>query len=250
MKVPSNALSSVSNACMTLEGTIYFSSNINCIGIENCQTADLFYSKLINNQYQSAKGISVLITPNDEESVFVSSKDEYLIFSRYATNRNGPDLFISYRDFNNNWLEPQILDSTINSKDWDRRPFVSFDNKFLFFTRLQKGENGITESDLYWVKTSKLFKPFVYKPINDTLIIKDSEYKYQISENTFRDINDEKFAYELIALNLKNHSWLDLDKEKLILSGNPSEYGKFDYVIRAIDKDGNFVDEKIMIEVE
>ncbi|MCG8697948.1 MAG: hypothetical protein MI922_07835 [Bacteroidales bacterium] len=49
MKIPLPSLASVSNACLSLDRTLYFSSNINCIGKENCHTADLFYSNIINN---------------------------------------------------------------------------------------------------------------------------------------------------------------------------------------------------------
>ena len=116
------------------DGKIYFSSNRNCEGKENCNTADLFYSKLVDNEYQSVNVISEFISSNDEESVFISPKQDYIMFCRYTDNETWMDLYISYRDINNNWIEPQMVDSTINSKDWDRRPFVSIDNKFLFFT--------------------------------------------------------------------------------------------------------------------
>src|SRR5690606_1022512 len=120
IQAPVSSTSREANACMTYDGTIYFSSNRNCNGKENCHTADLFYSKLMDNAYQSADVISEFVSSNDEESVFISPNEENLIFCRYTGNATGTDLYISYRNRNNSWIEPQLIDSTINSKDWDR----------------------------------------------------------------------------------------------------------------------------------
>ena len=151
-----STLSRESTACMSLDNTIYFSSNRGGNGL-----ADLYCSPLQNAEYLTVKRINSICSVRDEESIFISPDENYVIFSRYATNENGPDLFISYQDSKSNWIKPTLLDSTINSKDWERRPFVSIDNKYLFFTRLHMGEKGLIESDIYWVITSKLFKPFV-----------------------------------------------------------------------------------------
>src|SRR5690606_37165966 len=97
----------------TNDGTIYFSSNRNCEGKENCYTADLFYSKLVDNKYQSVKELSVLNSSHDEESIFISPKEEYMLFCRNINSETFADLYISYRNSDNNWTEAQLLDSTI-----------------------------------------------------------------------------------------------------------------------------------------
>ena len=43
------------------------------------------------------------------------------------------DLFISFRDEDGNWRKPQNLGDRVNTQYWERRPFVSFDGKYLFF---------------------------------------------------------------------------------------------------------------------
>lgn len=244
------ALSSTSreaNACMTYDGTIYFSSNRNCDGKENCHTADLFYSKLMDNEYQSVDVISEFISSNDEESVFISPKEDYIIFCRYTDNETGVDLYISYRDSNNNWIESQIIDSTINSKDWERRPFVTIDNKFLFFTRLQIGEKGLTESDIFWVNTSKLFKPFVYNSLSDITVQVGEEFEISIPQNYFKDIDDKRLTY---SVSNNQFDWLNFDSEQMKLSGLPSMEGDFELTFTAIDKSSNMTDDKIIITVK
>lgn len=235
------------NACMTYDGTIYFSSNRNCNGKENCHTADLFYSKLTDNEHQSVDVISEFVSPNDEESVFISPKEDYIVFCRYTDNETGVDLYISYRDINDNWIEPQIIDSTINSKDWDRRPFVSIDNKFLFFTRLQIGEKGLTESDIFWVNTSKLFKPFVYHSLSDTTVQVGEKFEISVPKDYFKDIDDKQLTYRV---NQNQFEWLNFDREQMKLSGLPSTEGDFELTFTAIDKFSNRTDDKIIITVE
>ncbi|MFC6101259.1 putative Ig domain-containing protein [Olivibacter domesticus] len=246
LKAPLSSTSREANACMTYDGTIYFSSNRNCDGKENCHNADLFYSKLMDNAHQSADVISEFISLNDEESVFISSKEEYIIFCRYTDDETCADLYISYRDINNNWIVPQIIDSTINSKDWDRRPFVSIDNKFLFFTRLQIGEQGLTESDIFWVNTSKLFKPFVYHSLSNTTVQVGEKFEIAVPKDYFKDIDDKQLTYRV---NKNQFDWLNFDSEQMKLSGLPPVEGDFELTFTAIDKSSNMTDDKIIITV-
>jgi hypothetical protein len=247
LQTPISSTSREANACMTNDGTIYFSSNRNCEGKENCHTADLFYSKSLDNKYQSANVISEFISSNDEESVFISPKQDYILFCRYTDNETWMDLYISYRDINNNWIEPQMVDSTINSKDWDRRPFVSIDNEFLFFTRLQIGEKGLAESDIYWVNTSKLFKPFVFKPILAKTIKVGKEIKLSIPTDYFKDIDNENLE---INLNQEMFDWAKFDNEQMTLTMNPKEIGEFDLTFTAVDEFSNVTEDKVKIIVE
>ncbi len=247
IQAPVSSTSREANACMTHDGTIYFSSNRNCDGKEDCHTADLFYSKPMDNGYQSVDVISEFASSNDEESVFISPKEDYIIFCRYTSDETGVDLYISYRDVNNNWTEPRLIDSTINSKDWDRRPFVSIDNKFLFFTRLQVGKKGLTESDIFWVNTSKLFKPFVYHSLSDTTVRVGEKFEISIPNDYFNHIDDEQLIYRV---NQNQFDWLNFDSEQMKLSGLPPMEGDFELTFTAIDKSSNMTDDRMVITVK
>ncbi|WP_291855560.1 hypothetical protein [Marinilabilia sp.] len=247
IQAPICSISREANASITNDGTIYFSSNRNCEGKENCDFADLFFSRLDDNQYQSAELVAELSLPqNDEESVFISPEEEYLIFCRYTNNETWMDLYISYHDINNNWLEPQIIDSTINSKDWDRRPFVSIDNTLLFFTRLQIGEKGLTESDLYWVNTSKVFKPFVYHPLPDTIVQVGEKFEISLPLDYFKDIDDKQLT---LRINQNEYDWLEFDGEIMKLSGLPNHEGNFELTFVAVDDFLNTTEDKVKITV-
>lgn len=236
-----------SNASMTLNGTIYFSSNRNCIGINDCYTADLFFSKRINNEYQNAEVISAFQSTNDEESVFISPKEDYIIFCRFSTDGNGTDLLISYKDIKDQWTVPELMDASINSKDWERRPFVTFDNEFLFFTRLQIDSNELIESDIYWVNTAKVFKPYIYNSLSDKTVLPGKKFKISIAKDYFRDINDQDLIYTIKA---DQYEWLNVDQEQMILSGNAPNDGACEIIVTATDKSNNKTVDSFVIMVK
>lgn len=134
-----------------------------------------------------------------------------------------------------------------NSKDWDRRPFVTIDNRFLFFTRLQVGEKGVTESDIYWVNTLKLFKPFVYHPLPDITLRVGEQFELSIPKDYFRDIDDHQLTY---SINQDQFDWLNFDREKMKLSGVPTKAGNFELTFSAVDQVANMTHEKVMITVK
>lgn len=237
---PISTLVRESTACMTLDNKIYFSSNRNGNGL-----ADLYYSSLENGEYSNAERIDSICSEKDEESVFVSANDSFLILCRY-TEENGPDLFISYRDFKGTWMPPTLLDSKINTSDWERRPYVTIDNKFLFFTRQEFKEYNLIESDIYWVNTSKVFKPFVYNLIPVTSFQIGVKFELQIPVDYFKDIDDKQLT---LSINQNEFDWLEFDSEKMILSGLPTLEGDFELIFTAIDKVANMTKDRIKITV-
>ena len=142
---------------MTLNKTLYFSSGRNCIGVANCP-AMIYSSKLTGGKYLTVEKEIQLNRKGDNESVFVSADESFAIISNVTNNRTNADLYISYRDANKEWSSPIRLDSTINTKDWELRPFLSANNKYLFFTRMTFGKIGPIESDIYWVSTEEILK--------------------------------------------------------------------------------------------
>jgi len=243
---PVSSDSREANATMTNDGTLYFSSNRNCEGNENCYKADLYYSKRSNNEYSVIEEVSSLNSEYDHESVFISPQEDYIIFCRYTNDQTQMDLYISYRDVNKNWLTPTLLDSTINSKYWDRRPFVSIDNQFLFYTQLQIGSDGLTESDIYWVNTSKVFKPYVYNPMADISVRAGEKFKIVIPSDYFKDIDDMLLD---INIDQKEFDWLDFDQEHMVLSGLPAKAGEYELTFTAVDTDANRTEDLIKLKV-
>lgn len=239
---PISTLTRESTACMSMNSTIYFSSNRDGNGL-----ADLYCSTLEKGEYGNVQRLDSICSIRDEESIFIAPDESYIIFSRYATNESGPDLFISYRDFNGNWTHPTVLDSSINTADWERRPFVSIDNKFLFFTKQIFDSIGYAESDIYWVNTQKVFKPFVFNPIPLKTIKIGKEFKLSIPADYFKDIDNER-----LEISLKNEKldWAKFDDENLNLIMNPNETGEYELIFTAVDEYSNETENKVRIIVE
>ncbi len=80
---------------------------------------------------------------------FIAEDESYLIFS---SNRPGSkdkygDLFISFKDKNDNWTEPISLGDKVNTDKQERFPSVSKDLGILFFTRATDSNYD----DIFWI---------------------------------------------------------------------------------------------------
>ena len=225
---PVNSTSREASACMTLNNTMYFSSNR-----EEASLADIYYALSDGKENPKVQHLEAVSTLKDEESIFIAPNEEYMIFSRFETIEKGPDLIISYKNIKKEWTPAVALDSTINTSTWERRPFVTFDNRFLFFTRLTIDGSNITESDIYWVNTKKVFKPYVFNPIVEKRIKKGQETLLQIPTDFFKDIDDSDLN---ISLNANDLDWIQLDSEQKILKLYPLKTGEFKVEFIATDK--------------
>lgn len=83
----------------------------------------------------------------------IAPDESFMIFA--AANRlrkkRLADLYISYNQ-GTKWTKPKRLSKKINTKANEYGPFLSNDNKYLFFARLGKGKKG----DIYWVDLASI----------------------------------------------------------------------------------------------
>jgi len=105
---------------------------------------------------------------------YIAPDESYIIFNRERSVNNighdEEDLYISFRNRNGEWLKAKNMGPRINTKYRDKRAFVSFDGKYLFFassrikprefpgeamnlTRLKQILKGPADGDehIYWV---------------------------------------------------------------------------------------------------
>jgi len=83
-----------------------------------------------------------------EGSPFIAPDESYLILVRngHAGGLGGSDLYVSFRDGEDGWLEPVLLPAPLNTASHEQCPFVSHDGKYLFFNSHRNGN-----ADVYWV---------------------------------------------------------------------------------------------------
>ncbi|MEO7991216.1 MAG: hypothetical protein ABI663_16820 [Chryseolinea sp.] len=122
-------------------------------------------------QYKKQHGKDVvtnlhqLNSPLDDAAPYLSPDGSYMVFEKMVNENNlvyndstarliRIELFVSFRNKNQEWSVPINLGDKINSKiNRTYRPFISADGKFLFYTQRNNKESAI-----YWVSTKVIEK--------------------------------------------------------------------------------------------
>ena len=137
LKAPFNR---VCHTTFTKDGKMYYTKE---------DEPALYRTSYKNSVFGEPEKLSSIINSTKVQyNCFISSNEKYLIFTRPAINSGGGrgDLFIAFRNENDEWSEPVNMGSDINSPGLESCPSVSPDGKFLFFTSNKAGNN-----DVYWV---------------------------------------------------------------------------------------------------
>ncbi len=202
-------------------GVFYFTSNrddqYQCCG-------DIYYAQPESGKYSQIEKSNVLSSEADEESLFLSPNEDYIIIQSWKNEfASKHDLYISYRTKESSWTAPERLNTLINSKEIEQRPFVSSDNKFLFFSRTsvtKKNEQDVYDSDIYWVSTKSVFRPYINNPKIEVSVKYNEEFKLNFPNDLFKDVDQKQLKFKL---SLEDDSeipeWMNFDSEKLSLSG-------------------------------
>jgi len=129
----------------TDEGTMYFASNKNAEANRK-HDFDIYYSKLIEGEFiLPIKLDEPINSKRYEADVFIAPDESYIIYCSAKQEGFGKgDLYISFRDKNGIWTTPKNMGPEINSAKNEICPFVTYDNKYFFYTSNQ---------DIYWVST-------------------------------------------------------------------------------------------------
>jgi hypothetical protein len=240
-----NSIYREGSSCLSIDNTLYFTTNrdtaCGCCG-------DIYYSDIKDSSYTRAKIVDNVNSNFDEEGVYISPSEDYMIIQSWKTDFNTKhDLYISYRRKDGSWTKGSRLDSIINSIDLEQRPFVTYDNAYLFFNRFKLDTLfKPVESDIYWVSTQKIFKPFVYNPLYDITAKVGELIEIAIPDDYFKDIDDKQIR---LSADLKGIVWLDFNKNKNVITGTPTQKGVYDIVFTAIDKYSNMTTDRIKLTV-
>lgn len=109
----------------TRSGAMYFTSN-----------SDIYRAK--DNVVEKLS--SKINTSEGEYDPFISKHESYLIFVRQDNKEAGDtNMYISFL-FEDDWSEPERLPSPFNDSGIDGSPYVTPDNRYLFFSSNRHGE--------------------------------------------------------------------------------------------------------------
>lgn len=136
---------------LTKDGTLYFCmKNDSTIGGE-----DLFLSEFRDGKYLPPQNLGENInTKSDEYNAFVARDGSYIIFNSHGwgAGYGSGDMWISFKNISGEFQKPINMGEKVNTGFFEYCPYVSPDEKYLFFT-----------SNMILVKNQK--EKFNYKQI-------------------------------------------------------------------------------------
>ena len=106
--------------------------------------------------FTEATNLSAVGTTYNDCAPVPGPNEEYVVFNSNRPGGYGAmDLYISFSDGEGGWTTPQNLGPTINTSMADVTPYISPDNKYLFFSR----QLSSTDTDIYWVSLCSILPP-------------------------------------------------------------------------------------------
>ena len=130
--------------CEPKEINLHISSFISVAANGNLYFADqdqdteevfIYMSRYENGNYSLPEKLSDAVNDKCGLRPYIAPDESYIIFDRekFDTSFGEEDLYISFRDQNGEWTKAKNMGKRINTRYRDKRPFVSFDGKYLFF---------------------------------------------------------------------------------------------------------------------
>lgn len=128
LPVPDN--SRLHGISMTLDGTVY-----------TC-----FSNVIVRILYQGQEFLEPEIVLKGYPGAYpaVAPDENFLVFTKQGNPRQ---LMVIFKNEDKSWSEPMSLDTKINQKGMNGYPYISYDGKYLFYTRNHK---------IYWVSTEAI----------------------------------------------------------------------------------------------
>jgi hypothetical protein len=198
----------------------------------------------IRNGDTTLQSLGIPINSSATENDFFIARDEsYIIFCRFPAG-SASDLYISYKKENGYWTNPKTLGQQVNTANpnWEACPFVTNDNKYLFFMR---GGNALSSYFIYWVAIDNLidslrqtnFTPYVRFSLQNQTFSTGRDNSFAISDSSFIDDDGNNTLTLTASLNNGNPlpSWLSFDASSGTFSGTPDETGSFIVKVTATD---------------
>jgi len=119
------------NPAVASDGTIYFQTRY-----EDERGFDIYSAEVENGAYMTPRRLPEDInTIHNEGGPCIAPDESYLIFHSNRPNGiGGSDLYISFRKDDGTWTPSLNLGTSVNSPESETIPFLSHDEKYLFFT--------------------------------------------------------------------------------------------------------------------
>lgn len=111
----------------------------------------IYRSPRQNDSYSSRIKVEGAFNQQDAGDPCISPHEDYMVF---ASTREGGcgqgDIYVCFKDKNGKWTQAFDLGKNVNTAAWESAPFISPDEKYLFFSRRDTGQHAKYQ-DIYWV---------------------------------------------------------------------------------------------------
>jgi hypothetical protein len=210
---------------------------------------------VINGSDTTAMSLGLpLNSAGDNLDFFVSRDEAFMIIAKPKP----AGLSVSYHKDGDNWTNPKSLGSQINFGLGAWGPYVSSDNKYLFYT------TGIqpdySDTYVYWARIDNLldslkytnFVPYVKNKISDQTVIKGESFTFAIPDSTFIDDdgNNTLIYHATLTNGSPLPSWLTFDTISATFSGTPDIVQTINIRLKATDTSGAYTATTFKIKVE
>ncbi|MGD1007977.1 MAG: putative Ig domain-containing protein [Ignavibacteriaceae bacterium] len=237
---------------VTKSGNIYV-GNTNSIG--GCGDYDVCQLDTIGHRI-SIKSLGPPINTSNNDAEFFVAKDESFIITSKNESAKNRDLYLSYRKSDNTWTSPKALITSLSdSLAFRWGPYVTPDNKYLFYTRGTSSKTTYT----YWVRFDKLldslrytdFAPYVKRPIESQTATKGILFNFIVPDSVFFDDDgNNTLTYSAALSNGKSlPGWLSFNSATRTFSGNPNKIETDSIKVTATDTAGASVSTEFRITV-
>ncbi len=169
-----------------------------------------------------------LNTSGENQDFFIAADESYMI----VTNR--PALAISYRNSDGSWTNPRNLGAKINFGLGSWGPWVTPDNKYLFYSTGTKPD--YSDVAVYWVRIDGVIdslkntnlSPYVTTLIENQTAVAGRPFNYSVPENIFKDEDSNApLTYSAQMPDGKPlPAWISFNSETRTFSGTPVETGE------------------------
>jgi hypothetical protein len=180
-----------------------------------------------------------LNTGGDNLDFFVSRDESFMI----VTNR--PSLAICYKKDDGTWTNPRVLGRKIDFGLGSWGPWVTPDNKYLFYSTGTKPD--YSDVAVYWVRIDGVIdslkhtnlSPYIKSLIADQTAVAGHPFTFTIPDNIFiDDDNKTPLIYSAQMIDGKPiPAWIVFDPETKTFSGTPAEAGELIVIVVVTDSE-------------
>lgn len=179
-----------------------------------------------------------------EGDFFIANDESYIIVMSNKPGGYGmEDLYISYKKKNDKWTNPKNLGAKVNTASYEYGPYVTNDNKYLFYSIGFK-----TPSALYWIAIKDIidslkttnYEPYAAHSLTSLSDTAGKYFSYTLSDSIFFDDDGNHTLNYSATLSNGNElpDFLEFNSLTKTLEGKLTYPGEYSIRITASDTAG------------